>query len=195
MATPGQDPIKRRLSVIPRARIGRREFIALLGSAAAAGPLTGATRAIAQQPLKVPRVGVLTPAESGATPIFDSFRKGLRDLGYIEGTTIILDFRLANGNFDALPGLAKELVHLPVDLIVTDGTSATRAALDVTRTVPIVMGVAADALKSGLVTSISRPGGNITGMTLGRIEQTGKRLQLLKQSFPGITRVTVLLNP
>ena len=102
---------------------------------------------------------------------------------------------MANGNFDALPGLAKELVHLPVDLIVTDGTSATRAALDVTRTVPIVMGVAADALKSGLVTSISRPGGNITGMTLGRIEQTGKRLQLLKQAFPGITRVTVLLNP
>jgi putative tryptophan/tyrosine transport system substrate-binding protein len=121
------------------------------------------------------RVGVLTPAATDATPIFDGFCRGLRDLGYIEGTTIILDFRFAKGNLDALPALAKNLVNSPIDVIVTDGTSATRAALDATRTVPIVMGVAADALEAGLVTSTARPGGNVTGMTLGRIERAGKR--------------------
>src|SRR5262249_23549281 len=126
--------------------------------------------------------------------IFDGFRRGLRDLGYVEGTTILLDFKLAKGNLDALPGLANELVRASVDVILTDGNNAARAALDATQTIPIVMGVAADALKSGLVTSTARPGGNITGMTLGRIEQTGKRLQLLRQAFAGIERVAVLFD-
>ncbi len=168
----------------------RREFIALLGATLAA-PVP----ARAQQSAKVPSVGILTPASTDATPIFAGLRRGLRDLGYIEGATIILDFRFAKGNLDVLPGLAAELVRAPVDLIVTDGNSAAQAALKATRTIPIVMGIAADALEMGLATSTARPGGNITGMTLGRLEQTGKRLQLLKQAFSDIKRAAVLLNP
>ncbi len=168
----------------------RREFIALLGATLAA-PVP----ARAQQSAKVPSVGILTPASTDATPIFAGLRRGLRDLGYIEGATIILDFRFAKGNLDVLPGLAAELVRAPVDLIVTDGNSAAQAALKATRTIPIVMGIAADALEMGLVTSTARPGGNITGMTLGRLELTGKRLQLLKQAFSDIKRAAVLLNP
>jgi putative ABC transport system substrate-binding protein len=168
----------------------RWEFIAVVAVALALRTTAGA-----QQSAKVPRVGVLTPATTDATPIFDGLRRGLRELGYVEGTTIALEFRFAKGNLDALPPLAKDLVNSQVDVIVTDGTSATRAALDATRTVPIVMGIAADALEAGLVKSTARPGGNVTGMTLGRIEQAGKRLALLKQAFPGINRVAVLFNP
>ena len=94
----------------------------------------------------MPRVGILTPAENDATPIFDDFRKGLRDLGYVEGKTIVLDFRFANGNMDALTGLAAELVRIPVDVIVVDGTTATRAAVDATRTIPIVAFLAGSAV-------------------------------------------------
>jgi putative ABC transport system substrate-binding protein len=168
----------------------RRDVIALIGGATIAWPLE--TRA---QPAKVPRVGILTAAESAKTPIFDAFRKGLRDLGYVEGQTIVLDFRFAKGDLDALPALATELVRLPVDVVVTDGNVATQAASSVTRTIPIVMGIVADAIASGLVTNAARPTGNVTGMTLGRIEQSGKRLELLKQAVPGIERVIVLVNP
>jgi putative tryptophan/tyrosine transport system substrate-binding protein len=168
----------------------RRDFITLVGGTTLGSPLsTGA------QPTRVPRVGVLAPAQSDSTPIFKGLRKGPRDLGYIQGQTIVLEFRFAKGILDAFPGLAAELVRLPVDLIVTDGNSAAKAALDATRTIPIVMGIAADALAAGLVKSNARPGGNITGMTLGRIEQTAKRLELLKQAFPEVTVVTVLFNP
>src|SRR5262245_55334111 len=167
----------------------RREFITLLGGAAVGWPLsTGA------QPTRVHRVGVLTPAESDSTPVFNGLRKGLRDLGYIEGQTIVLEFRFARGMEYDLPGLAAELVRLPVDLIVTDGTPTAKAALDATRTIPIVMGVAGDVLAAGLVKSIARPGGNITGMSVP-IEQTAKRLELLKQAFPQVTVVTILFNP
>jgi putative ABC transport system substrate-binding protein len=163
----------------------RRDFITLVGGTTLGSPLsTGA------QPTRVPRVGVLAPAQSDSTPIFKGLRKGPRDLGYIQGQTIVLEFRFAKGILDAFPGLAAELVRLPVDLIVTDGNSAAKAALDATRTIPIVMGIAADALAAGLVKSNARPGGN-TGMILGRIEQTAKRLELLKQAFPEVTVVTV----
>ncbi len=168
----------------------RRDVIALIGGAAVAWPL-----AVRAQPAKVPRVGILTPAESDKTSIFDAFRKGLRDVGYVEGQTIVLDFRLAKGNLGALPALATELVRLPVDVVVTDGGAATMAAVRVTRTIPIVMAIAPDAIASGLVASTARPAGNVTGMTLGHIEQNGKRLELLKQAVPGIARVTLLLNP
>jgi len=124
----------------------RREFIALL-IGTTTGPHLTAVSAAAQQPAKVPRVGVLTPAQTQATAIFDGFRRGLRDLGYVDGTTILLDFKLAKGNLDALPRLANELVSASVDVILTDGNNAARAALDATQTIPIVMGVAADALK------------------------------------------------
>src|SRR5262249_57943766 len=118
-----------------------------------------------------------------------------RDLGYVERETIALDFRLSNGIVDALPALAAELVRMPVNVIVTDTTSATLAAFDATRTIPIVMGATGgDPVALGLAKSLSRPGGNVTGTQL----LTGlsqKRLQLLKQAFPGAGRIAVLANP
>jgi putative tryptophan/tyrosine transport system substrate-binding protein len=165
--------------------VRRREFIGLLCGAAVTRPLVAAMPAAAQQPAKVPRVGVLTPAESDATPIFDAFRKGLRDLGYVEGQTIILDFRLAKGNSN---------VRIPADVIVTDTTNATIAAASATRTIPIVMAASGgDPLALGLASSLARPGGNVTGM-LFLTDLNAKRLQLLKLAFPGIGRVAVLFN-
>jgi putative ABC transport system substrate-binding protein len=119
--------------------VDRREFIRLLGCAAA-GFVAPANRATAQQSRKVPRVGILTPAQNGATPIFEAFRRALRDLGYLDGKNIILDFRFAKGSLDALPALAAELVRIPVDVIVADTSNAARAALDATHTIPIVLG-------------------------------------------------------
>src|SRR5262245_43644423 len=173
----------------------RREIITLLGGAAAVGSVTSVIPATAQQPGKVPRVGILTPAENCATPIFDAFRQGLRDLGYVDGKTIVLDFRFAKGNIDALPELAVELVRIPVDVIVVDATPSVRAAIEATRTIPIVIGAASDPVLLGFVASISRPGGNVTGMTIRGETLSSKRLQLLKQAFPGIVSVSVLINP
>ena len=173
----------------------RRAFITLLGGATAVGSVTSVIPATAQQPEKVPRVGILTPAQNGATPIFDAFRQGLRDLGYVDGKTIVLDFRFAKGNIDALPELAVELVRIPVDVIVVDATPSVRAAIEATRTIPIVIGAASDPVLLGFVASISRPGGNVTGMTIRSETLSSKRLQLLKQAFPGIASVSVLINP
>jgi putative tryptophan/tyrosine transport system substrate-binding protein len=171
--------------------IRRRELIATLGGAAAAWPLA----ARAQQAVKVPRVGILSPAASETAGTLSAFREGIRDLGYIEGQTIALDFRLSKGVMEALPALAKELVRIPVDVIVTDTTSATLAAFDATRTIPIVMGASAgDPVALGLAKSLSRPGGNVTG-TLLLTGLSQKRLQLLKQAFPGAGRIAILENP
>jgi putative tryptophan/tyrosine transport system substrate-binding protein len=168
----------------------RRDLVFLLMSAVLA-PVPAA----AQQSAHVPRVGVLTPADSATTPIFDAFRTGLRELGYIDGQTIILDFRLGKGSHDALPGLAHELVDLPVDIIVTDSSTAAVAAFAVTRTIPIVMGIATgNPVELGLAASLARPGGNVTGMTLGAIELNGKRMQLIKQAIPAVAHVALLLN-
>ncbi len=168
----------------------RRDFIAFIGGAAAAWPFA----ARAQQPAKVPRVGILSPTASEAAPL-TAFRERLRDLGYIDGKTIALDFRLSKWNMDALPTLAAELVRIPVNVILTDSTSATLAAFDATRTIPIVMGATArDPVALGLAKSLARPGGNVTGTNFfnGLSE---KRLQLLKLAFPGVQRVAVLGNP
>jgi len=169
----------------------RRQFMALLGGATAAWPLT----ARAQQPAKVPRVGILSPAASETAATLTTFREGIRDLGYVERETIALDFRLSNGIMDALPALAEELVRIPVNVIVTDTTRATVAVFDATHTIPIVMGATGgDPVALGLAKSLSRPGGNVTGTQL----LTGlsqKRLQLLKQAFPGAGRIAVLANP
>jgi putative ABC transport system substrate-binding protein len=124
-----------------------------------------------------------------------AFRQGIRDLGYIEGQTIALDFRLSKGIIDALPALAAELVRVPVDVIVTVTTSATLAAFDATRTIPIVMGTTGgDPVALGLAKSLSRPRGNVTG-TQFLTGLSEKRLQLLKQAFAGTERVAVLENP
>jgi putative tryptophan/tyrosine transport system substrate-binding protein len=179
----------------------RRQFISLLGGAAAAWPLAAAGSvtlvfpAMAQQPGKVPRVGILTPAENDATPIFDAFRKGLRDLGYVDGKTIVLDFRFAKGHFDSLPGLAAELLRIPVDVIVADGTTAARVVTDITNKIPIVVPAGGDPVALGLAASIARPGGNVTGFSIRVDELSGKRLELLRQAYPNTTRVTVLLDP
>jgi putative tryptophan/tyrosine transport system substrate-binding protein len=169
----------------------RREFIAIVGGAAAAWPLA----ARAQQPAKVPRVGILSPAASETAATLTAFREGIRDLGYIEGQTIALDFRLSKGIMDALPTLAAELVRIPVNVIVTDSTSATLAAFGATRTIPIVMGATGgDPVALGLAKSLSRPGSNVAG-TLLLTGLSQKRLQLLKQVFPGAGRIAVLTNP
>jgi putative tryptophan/tyrosine transport system substrate-binding protein len=174
----------------------RREFITLLGSAAAVWPLVTTGPGVAQQPTKIAQVGILTPSATDATPAFQAFRKGIRDLGYVEGQTIMLDFRFARGNFDALPSLAAELVRAPVDLIVTDSTSGTVAAFGATRTIPIAMATTGgDPVALGVAKSIARPGGNVTGMLYRSFELSGRRLQLLKEAAPAIGRVAVLVNP
>jgi putative ABC transport system substrate-binding protein len=169
----------------------RREFISLLGGAAVAWPLV----ARAQQPTKIPRVGILSPAASETAATLVAFRNGIRDLGYVEEQTIKLDFRLSKGNMDALPALAAELVRIPVDVIVTDSTTAALIAFDATRTIPVVTGtMGGDHVALGLAKSFARPGGNVTGMRF-RTDLSEKRLQLLKQAFPGAVRVAVLANP
>jgi putative tryptophan/tyrosine transport system substrate-binding protein len=171
--------------------MNRRDFVVLLGGAAAYWPLA----ARAQQPAKVPRVGILSPAASETAATLTAFREGIRDLGYIEGQTIALDFRLSKGIMDALPTLAAELVRIHVNVIVTDSTSATLAAFGATRTIPIVMATTAgDPVALGLAKSLSRPGSNVTGtLYLNGLSQ--KRLQLLKQAFPGAGSIAVLANP
>ena len=132
----------------------------------------------------MPRVGILSPAASETAGTLAAFRERIRDLGYVEGETIALDFRLSKGIMDALPALAAELVRIPVNVIVTDTTSATLAAFDATRTIPIVMGATGgDPVALGLAKSLSRPGGNVTG-TQFLTGLSEKRLQLLKQAFP-----------
>jgi len=173
----------------------RREVIALLASVSLAAALAKPLRGAAQQAGHIPRVGVLTPAETDATPVFDGFRQGLRDLGYVEGKSIILEFRFAKGNVDALSALAADLVRIPVDLISVDSSAALRAAFNATRTIPIVMGAASDPVALGFAASIRRPGGNVTGMTIRADALSSKRMQLIKQAFPAIASVAVLMNP
>jgi putative tryptophan/tyrosine transport system substrate-binding protein len=171
--------------------MNRRDFVVLLGGAAAYWPLA----ARAQQPAKVPRVGILSPAASETAATLTAFREAIHDLGYIEGQTIALDFRLSKGVMDALPALAAELVRIPVNVIVTDSTSGTLDAFAATRTIPIVMGASGgDPVALGLAKSLSRPDGNVTG-TYFLAGLSDKRLQLLKQAFPGVQKVAVLANP
>jgi putative tryptophan/tyrosine transport system substrate-binding protein len=170
----------------------RREFIAVIGSAAVAWPLA----ARAQHSGKVPRVAILSPAANEAAATLVAFRNAIRELGYVEGETIILDFRLSKGNLEALSELALQLVRVPVAVIVTDTTSATQAAASATRTIPIVMAASGgDPVALGWAASLNKPSGNVTGMLFLSLPLTAKRLQLLKDAFPAIARVTVLFNP
>jgi putative ABC transport system substrate-binding protein len=145
-----------------------------------------------QQPKKVPQIGVLAPfsAASGANRL-DAFRQGLRDLGYVEGKNITIEYRYTEGGLDQLPNLAAELVRLNVDVIVTGAISSARAAKKATTTIHIVF-VVGDAVDSGLVSSLARPGGNATWLTFFAPELDGKRLELLKEAFPKVTRVGFL---
>lgn len=148
----------------------------------------------AQSTAKVPRIGVLSVAPIAAAdgPTFNTLREALRDLGYVEGKTVAIELRLAGG-YERLPALAADLVRIPVDVIVTDGGEPpVRAAMNATKTIPIVMATIGDPVAAGLVASLARPGGNVTGFTLAYPELAGKRLQLVKELVPAVTRVAVL---
>jgi ABC-type uncharacterized transport system substrate-binding protein len=172
--------------------VKRREFIALLGGAAAAWPLAAG----AQQPAKMPRVGLLsTFSPSETMPWHQALRQGLRDLGWVEGENIAIEYRYAEGRLDRLPALAADLVRLNVDLIFTDTTSPAVAAKNATRTIPIVVASASELVESGLAQSLARPGGNITGLDQIAPELGGKRLELLREIVPKLSSVLVLWNP
>jgi putative ABC transport system substrate-binding protein len=168
----------------------RREFIGLI-SGAVAWPLA----ARAQQPsAKVFRIGFLGSATADNLPKRpEAFRAGLRDLGYQEGRDFVIEYRWADGNYDRLPALIADLARLNVDVIVTHGTPAALAAKTAT-TIPVVLAVVADPLGSGIVSSLARPGGNVTGLTYFQPELAAKRLELLKEIMPGLTDVGILLN-
>ena len=170
----------------------RREFISLLGGTAVAWPLA----ARAQQPsAKVFRIGFLgTPTADSLPKRPEAFRAGLRDLGYREGRDFVIEYRWADDDYDRLPALLADLIRLRVDVIVTHGTPAALAAKQATTTMPIVVAIVADALGSGIVSSLARPGGNVTGLTFFAPELNAKRLELLKETLPGLTDVGILLN-
>ena len=156
----------------------------------AVGAVTGA-----QQPRKVPRIAFLMASSPGADSRVDGFREGLREFGYMEGKNIVIEWRYAEGKEDRVPKLAAELVQLNVEIIVTDGTNVTRAAKNATKTIPIVMASDADPVGNGFVASLARPGGNVTGLVNLLAGLSGKRLEILKEAIPGISRVGVLWNP
>lgn len=168
----------------------RREFIALAG-AAAAWPMI----LRAQQPGKVWRVGFLgLPSADSLPQRTEAFRTGLREHGYREGHDIVIEYRWADSNYERLPALLAELVRLNVDVIVTHGTPGALAAKGANLTTPVVIAVVGDAVASGAVASLARPGGNITGLTFFQPELNVKRIELLKEAVPDLTNVGVLLN-
>ena len=146
------------------------------------------------QPAGIPRIGVLAPTTC-SHPNYQALREGLRALGYVEGQTIIIECRETAGRNERVAQHADELVRLKVDVLVTDGLPAARAAKQATKTIPIVMGAVGDPVLTGLVNSLSRPGGNITGLTLATTEMNVKRLEFIKAILPRSTRVAVLANP
>jgi putative ABC transport system substrate-binding protein len=170
----------------------RRQFILALVGGAATWPLA----ARAQPPGKTYRIGFL-----GATSLaetrrrVDGLRTGLRRLGYEEGKNIVIHYRWAEDRYERLPELAAELVKLNVDVLVTHGTPGALAAKQATSTVPIVMAAVGDPVEAGIVASLARPGGNLTGLTFFYAELCAKRVELIKEAFPTLTRVAVLVNP
>jgi putative tryptophan/tyrosine transport system substrate-binding protein len=172
----------------------RRDFIALLGGAAAAWPRA----ARAQQGAKVARIGYLVAfslESPEGRPMVDAFRQGLRERGYVEGQNIVIEYRSADSRIERFPQLANELASLNLDLILANNTPAARAVQRTTSTIPIVVPVMGDPVADGLVASLARPGGNITGLTFLGPELASKRLGLLKQALPNASRVGALWHP
>ena len=170
----------------------RREFITLLGGAAVGWPVA----ANAQQAAKVARIGYLSTNLASSPHQHEAFRQGLRDLGYVEGRNVVIEYRDAEGKVERHPALAAELVALKVDVIVVAGSTLTaRTAKQATSTLPIVFIAVGDPVGSGLVTSLARPGGNVTGLSAVSPELVGKCLELLKQAVPEVDRVAVLWVP
>jgi len=167
-------------------------FIVTLTLSLLAAPLT----VTAQQAAKVPRLGLLIPGSSSVfAPRIEAFQHGLRDLGYVEGRNITIAYRFTEGQADRLPALVAELIRLQVDVLVTDGGAAIRAAKHATTTIPIVMAISGDPVGAGLVASLARPGGNITGLSVMQTDVSGKRLELLKEAVVKLSHVAVLWDP
>ena len=170
----------------------RREFISLLGGAAAAWPLPAA----AQQQVTSPRrIGVLLVGLSPESKEAKQFRLGLRDAGYSEGRDVVIEWRSANGDYDRVPELVADLIHNKMDVIVQDSTIGTDVTKRATSTIPIVMALVLDPIGSGLVGNLAHPVGNVTGLSMMATELYPKRLQLLKEVNPQLTRVAVFWNP
>jgi putative tryptophan/tyrosine transport system substrate-binding protein len=174
-------------------RVVRDAFTVVLALTLFAAPLA----ADAQRAGKVPRIGVLgVTSPSDRPPLLDAFRQRLRELGWVEGQNIVIDYRYAEGRVDRLPDLAAELVRLKVDLIVSWGTQGVTAAKNATETIPIVMIAVRDPVGTGLIASLARPGGNVTGVSgTAGLEWVAKQLELLKETVPKIRRVAILSNP
>jgi len=176
----------------------RREFLILVGGAATAWPLTGQAASQGARPEGPDHavIGILSPfTRTDAEPWHRAFRQGLRGLGWTEGTNLRIEERYADGRADRLEGLAAELVELKVDVIVVTVTPDALAAARATKTIPIVMASAGDPLGTGLAVSLARPGGNVTGLTRISTDLAGKRLELLKEVAPRVSRIAVLWNP
>jgi putative tryptophan/tyrosine transport system substrate-binding protein len=172
----------------------RRTFLGGTGAVLLAAPLA----AEAQQAAGTPRVGFLSPSslsDPRTARYFQALVQGLRELGYVEGQNIAIEPRWAEGKYDRLPGLAVELVRLKVTVIVTYGGAATKAVRQATETIPIVMAVVQDAVSTELVSTLARPGGNITGLSSMATELVGKQLEILKEVVPKVSRVALLGNP
>jgi putative tryptophan/tyrosine transport system substrate-binding protein len=173
-------------------QLKRREFISLLGGAAVAWPLA----ARAQQAGKIPRVGFMGNSTAALEAnLVGPFRDGLRELGYQEGRNIVIEYRWAEGNYERFPALVAELLAVPVDVIVTAGTPATLAVKKATSTVPLVMIAVGDPVGTGVVRSLARPGGNVTGLSSIAPDLEGKRLELLRDVIPKLSHVALFLNP
>jgi putative ABC transport system substrate-binding protein len=168
-------------------RVQRRDFLLTAGALLAA-PLAAET----QQAAKVIRIGILAGNRAASPHTLEAFLQGLRDLGYVEGRNVVIEFRNAEGKPERLPALAGELLALKVDIVFAPSTPAALATKQATRTVPIVFAGAADPVTDGLVTSLAHPGGNVTGLSNLSAEIVGKRLEQLKQAAPGVSRVAVL---
>ena len=153
-----------------------------------------AVKAEAQQTGKIPRVGILFIG-SRDQPHLEAFKQGLRERGYTEGKNIVLDYRYAEGKVDRLPSLAAELVELKVDVIVTTSGNSAKAASEATKTIPIVLTTGADPVKSGLAESLAKPGGNVTGLSIIEEDLSGKRVDILKETLPKMTRMAYLWHP
>jgi putative ABC transport system substrate-binding protein len=173
--------------------VDRRDFITIVGGSILAAPLIGE----AQQSGKVPRVGFLSaPSRSSGSPLRDSFRQGLRELGWVEGKDVIIDYRWADNRAERLSELAAEQVRLKVDLIFAASTAVAVAAKSATSTIPIVAPTMSNPVELGLIASVARPGGNVTGLSYSvSLEIFSKQLELLKETVPKIRRVVILSNP
>jgi putative ABC transport system substrate-binding protein len=170
----------------------RRKLIVALGASALAAPL----RSFAQQPAKVSRIGFLGNSTAALEAnLIGPFREGLRDLGYVEGRNLLIDERWAEGNYERFPALVAELIALRVELIVTAGTPAVLAIKKATTSLPVVMVAVGDPVGTGIVASLGRPGGNITGLSSIAPELEGKRLELLREVSPKLSHVAVFWNP